>query len=117
MAISTATLVEPLPSIRLPDHEILEGSPHAGGQFTAESADGNASAGFWSCEVGRYHFEFTYDEFVYVIRGEVTVTDVTGNNATYVLRAGGTAHFPQGTTAIWEVTEPLLKYFVARAPF
>jgi uncharacterized cupin superfamily protein len=116
MPVTIAKLVEPLPSITLPQHEILEGVPDAGGRFTAESADGNASAGFWSCGVGRYEFYFDYDEFIYVVRGEVTVTEV-GTDARHALGAGDTAHFPQGVTTIWEVTRPLLKYFVARAPF
>jgi uncharacterized cupin superfamily protein len=119
MPVTIAKLAEPLPSIILPQHEILEGEPRAGGQFTAESADGNASAGFWSCGVGRYQFQFDYDEFVYLIRGEIMITELggVGSNATYTLRAGDTAHFPQGVTTIWQITQPVLKYFVARAPF
>ena len=119
MPVTVARLVEPLPSITLPQHEILEGEPAAGGQFTAESADRNACAGFWSCGVGRYEFYFGYDEFVYVIRGEVAVTELGegGPGATCVLGPGDTAHFPQGVTTIWEIRQPLLKYFVAREPF
>jgi len=116
MPITVAKLVEPLPTITLPQHEILEGTPNAGGQFTAESADQGASAGFWSCDVGRYEFYFGYDEFVYVIRGEMTVTD-KATNATFTVGPGDTAHFAQGVTAIWTITKPLTKYFVARAPF
>lgn len=116
MPVTVAKLVEPLPSIMLPQHEVLEGVPDAGGQFTAESADGNATAGFWSCDVGRYEFHFDYDEFVYLIRGEVRVTEA-GSEASYLLREGDTAHFPQGVTTIWQVTRPMTKYFVARAPF
>jgi uncharacterized protein len=116
MPVTIAKLAEPLPSIILPQHEILEGEPRAGGQFTAESADGGASAGFWSCDVGRYEFQFDYDEFIYVIRGEIIVTEV-GSDVSYTLRAGDTAHFPQGVTTVWQITQPMLKYFVARAPF
>jgi uncharacterized protein len=112
--VTTARLVEPLPSIKLPDHEILEGTPDARCLFTAESADRGACAGFWSCDVGKYEFIFDYDEFVYLIRGRVIVTD---GDRTYVLEAGDTAHFPQGITVIWEITERMTKYFVARAPF
>jgi len=116
MPVTVARLVEPLPAITLPQHEILEGAAAAGGQFTAESADRKASAGFWSCGVGRYEFYFGYDEFVYVVHGEVRVTEL-GAGATHVLGPGDTAHFPQGVTTIWEVTRPLTKYFVAREPF
>jgi uncharacterized protein len=103
-----------LPAIRLPAHEILEGGANAGCAFTARSADGLATAGFWSCDVGTYEFFFDYDEFVYLIEGEVIVED---GGESYRLQAGDTAHFPQGITTIWRVIEKMTKYFVAREPF
>jgi uncharacterized protein len=106
-----------LPTINLPHHEILEGTPDARGLFTAESADQGACAGFWSVDVGRYHFVFDYDEFVYMIEGEVTVTDVTPGSPSITLGPGDTAHFPQGVTTIWQVTRKMTKYFVARSPY
>lgn len=116
MPVTTAKLALPLPPITLPPHEILEGEPNAGGRFTAQSADHLAIAGFWSCDVGRYEFYFGYDEFIYVVRGEVAVTEV-GTDTACVLGPGDTAHFPQGVTTIWEIRSPLTKYFVAREPF
>lgn len=114
MTVTIAKLVEPLPRINLPAHEILEGTPNAGGQFTATTADDQVTAGFWSCDVGRYEFVFDYDEFVYVIRGAMTVT-VHGTGAVHELAEGDTAHFPQGVTTTWQITRPLTKYFVARS--
>ena len=113
-SISRASLPSELPSITLPQHEILEGTPDARAMFTAHSADDGASAGFWSCDVGRYEFVFDYDEFIYLIAGEVEVSEGT---TSFVLRAGDTAHFPQGTTSIWQVRQRMTKYFVARAPY
>jgi uncharacterized cupin superfamily protein len=112
--VTTAALPAELPAITLPQHEILEGTPDARGLFTAESADGGATAGFWSCDVGRYEFVFDYDEFIYLIEGEMTVSH---GDRTWTMRAGDTAHFPQGITVIWQVTRRVTKYFVARAPF
>lgn len=106
-----------MPSISLPQHEILEGTPDARAMFTAESADQGACAGFWSCDVGRYEFVFDYDEFVYLIDGEMVVTQVAPTAQTYVLKAGDTAHFPQGVTTIWQITRRITKYFVARPAF
>ncbi len=111
---TTASLPAELPKITLPQHEILEGTPDARGLFTAESQDGGATAGFWACDVGRYEFVFDYDEFIYLIEGEMTVHQ--GDRA-FAMRAGDTAHFPQGVTVVWEVTRRVTKYFVARAPF
>lgn len=105
-----------LPAIELPAHEVLEGRPDARAMFTAESADHGASAGFWSCDVGRYEFVFDYDEFVYLIEGEVEVTE-HGSNRQFTLTPGDTAHFPQGVTTTWRITRRMTKYFVARAPY
>jgi uncharacterized cupin superfamily protein len=105
-----------LPAISLQQHEILEGDPDARCAFLAKSADDNAAAGFWSCNPGRYEFEFDYDEFVYLIEGAVTVSE-HGTDRTLQLAAGDSAHFPQGVTTTWHVTEKLVKYFVARRPF
>lgn len=119
LSVTVSALADPLPattSIELPAEEILDGTPDARCVFTAKSADDNAAAGFWSCEVGRYEFVFDYDEFVYLIRGEVIITEA-GTNRTLTLRAGESAHFPQGCTTIWQVTRSMLKYFVARRPF
>jgi uncharacterized cupin superfamily protein len=106
---------EPLPSITLPDHEILEGEPDARCLFTAETTDGLASAGFWSCDVGRYEFFFDYDEFIYLIEGEVVITELP-HGVPRRLSEGDTAHFPSGVTTLWEVTRKMTKYFVARSP-
>ncbi|MBA2542479.1 MAG: DUF861 domain-containing protein [Deltaproteobacteria bacterium] len=112
--VTIASLPAELPKITLPQHEILEGTPDARGLFTVESEDRGATAGFWSCDVGRYEFAFDYDEFIYLIEGEMTVTQ---GDRQWIVRAGDTAHFPQGVTVIWEVTRRVTKYFVARAPF
>ena len=114
MEASRASRPAELPSMPLPEEEILEGTPDARCLFTAESADEGASAGFWSCDVGRYEFYFGYDEFVYLVEGELTVTE---GERTFAMRPGDTAHFPQGCTTIWQVTKKMTKYFVARAPY
>jgi uncharacterized protein len=116
-SVSTARLPATLPSISLPQHEILDGTPDARAMFTAHSADANASAGFWSCDVGRYEFVFDYDEFVYLIEGEVVVSEAAPSTRTFTLLPGDTAHFPQGVTTIWQINRRMTKYFVARAPF
>ena len=113
MPVTVSKHVEPLPAISLPQHEILEGTPDPGGVFTMRSADDVVTAGFWSCDVGRYQFHFDYDEFIYVIRGEVHVNEV-GSTETHVLVEGDTAHFPAGVTTIWTIKRRLTKYFVAR---
>ena len=106
-----------MPELSLPTEEILEGIPDARCFITAQSADKAASAGFWACDVGRYKFYFGYDEFVYLVKGEVVVTECQPGGREFTMRPGDTAHFPQGVTVIWRVTRKMLKYFVARDPF
>ncbi len=103
----------PMPAVELPPEEILEGTPNARCLFTAENEERGATAGFWSCEPGRYEFYFGYDEFVYIVEGEVTVTDCRPGGPTRTLAPGDTAHFPTGCTTIWQITSKLTKYFVA----
>ena len=103
-----------LPPFPLPQEEILEGVPDSRCLFTAESADQGASAGFWSCQPGRYEFYFGYDEFVYLIEGELTIS---WDDKSFAMKPGDTAHFPQGCTTIWHITKKMTKYFVARAPY
>jgi uncharacterized cupin superfamily protein len=111
-AVRYASLPRDMPAISLPEHEILEGAPNATCAFTAQSEDGLATAGFWSCDVGRYEFYFDYDEFIYLIEGEVVVHEPGGSRT---LKKGDTAHFPNGVTTIWEVTQRMTKYFVAKS--
>lgn len=117
LSVSVAQRPGNLPEMPMPAHEILEGVPDTRCLFTAQSADYGATAGFWSCDVGRYEFYFDYDEFVYLIEGELTVTECEPPHCSYSLRPGDTAHFPQGITTVWQVTKRMTKYFVARAPF
>jgi len=105
---------DPMPEMPVAPEEELEGKADARCLFTAQSADQQAIAGFWSCQPGRYEFYFGYDEFVYLVEGEVTV--IQGERS-ITMRPGDTAHFPQGCTTIWQVTQKMTKYFVAREPF
>jgi len=108
---------DPMPEMSVAPEEILEGIGDARGVFTAESADEECSAGFWSCEPGRYEFYFGYDEFIYLVEGELTVIECHPGGRTFAMKPGDTAHFPQGITTVWHITKKMTKYFVARAPF
>ena len=104
-----------MPPISLPEHEVLEGSREAACLFSAVSRDRGAAAGFWSCGVGRYEFEFDYDEFFLLLEGRVEIHQA--GEAPLVVEPGDSVHVPQGITTTWIVTAPLKKYFVARAPY
>lgn len=103
-----------LPPMPIEPGWILAGQPQARGQILLQSADRCVASGFWECTPGRFRWEFAWDEFVYVLRGRVTIVDEQG--ATCTLGPGDTAHFARGLTTIWQVEETVRKYFVLRTP-
>ncbi len=105
-----------VPTISLPEQEVVEGSRDATCLFAAISRDRGAAGGFWGCAVGTYVFDFDYDEFAYLIEGRVEITQA-GVEGSQVWEPGDMIHFPQGISTTWVVTAPLKKFFVARAPF
>lgn len=95
----------------LPEHEVIEGTGESHVFFGLGSEDGVTGSGLWAVDVGHYFFFFDYEEYVYVLEGEVTVTE-RGESRT--LRPGDMALFPIGCRCEWEVTKPLKKFFVTR---
>jgi len=77
------------------------------------SCDGRLASGLWDCTAGSFHIEFTCDEFVYILDGEVIVRDLTTND-THVLRGGDVAFFPLGSETHWEVKNYVRKVYVHR---
>ena len=92
----------------------MEGSGNTATFIVAEADDGQTRSGLWTCPVGKFRFFFPYEEHVFVIEGKVTVTDKYDGNTLHELGPGDMAFFPKGCNTIWEVTEPLKKYFVMR---
>ena len=93
---------------------ILEGTPTARGIVQMQSQDKCVSAGFWECTAGRFQWIFGWDEFVYVLDGEVTIREEGG--AVHTLRPGDSAHFPLGLKTTWHVPRYVKKFFTLRTP-
>ena len=93
---------------------ITAGNPVARGAVFNQSADKTLSSGLWTCEPGEFDWSYTWDEFVYVFEGEVTITEEGGNS--YDVGPGDMAHFPLGTKAHWHVKQAIRKFFVIRTP-
>ena len=111
---TSKTPVDPLPDMPLDPAQITEGNPVARGTVSHQSADKKVSSGFWSCSEGQFDWTFTWDEFVRIIEGEVTITEEGGD--TYDLGPNDTAHFPCGLKAHWHVKKAVRKFFVIRTP-
>jgi uncharacterized cupin superfamily protein len=79
-----------------------------------QSADKLISSGLWECTAGEFRWTFGWDEFVYILEGEVTIREEGG--ATHTLRPGDFAHFPLGLTTHWHVPKYVKKVFTLRTP-
>ena len=97
----------------LPDEVITGGNPVAKGRFLWQSDDKRLGNGVWTCEPGSFKWDYTWDETIYFVEGEATITDQDGKSVTY---QGGDFFFvPAGTSSTWEVTKSVRKVFHLRS--
>lgn len=104
-----------LPDMPIEPAWIEQGNPLARGAILTQAEDKKTSSGLWSCEPGKFAWTFTWDEFIYVLEGEVTISEDDADH-TVTLRAGEMAHFPLGTRTHWHIIKPTRKFFVIRTP-
>ncbi|TWG99566.1 hypothetical protein L614_003400000100 [Ochrobactrum sp. J50] len=86
---------------------VLEGNPKARSSEQSASRDGAAYTAIWDCTAGTFRWYFGWDETVYILDGEVHVTDADGGTRT--LRTGDVAYFRGGTWATWKIDNYLRK--------
>ncbi len=86
---------------------VLEGNPQARSSEQSASPDRAAYTAIWDCTAGTFRWYFGWDETVYILEGEVHVTDADGGTRT--LRAGDVAYFRGGTWATWKIDNYLRK--------
>src|SRR4051794_3877278 len=97
----------------IPAAQVIDGAPVARSCDLHSSREAGVSMNLWDCTAGRFHWHYGSDELVEILEGEVRVSDVDGRQR--VLRAGDTAHFPAGTSFVWEVPEYVKKLAIHRA--
>jgi uncharacterized cupin superfamily protein len=93
---------------------ILAGSPRMRSAGLVLAPDKGSSVNFWDCTAGKFRWQYGWEETVFILEGEMRVTDVSGNSS--VLRAGDVAHFPAGTSFVWEVDKYVRKMAFHRRP-
>ncbi len=81
-------------------------------KYLARSADGASSVMAWSCTAGRFIWCYKVDEMLYVIAGEVFVTDENGGVRR--LGPGDMAFFPAGARSVWHVPHEVRKLAMCR---
>jgi uncharacterized cupin superfamily protein len=85
---------------------ILDGQPIAHSRNLVKSRDRLSSLVTWECAPGLFDWFYAEDETVYIISGEVFITQ---NGAERRLGAGDFAFFPGGSTCTWRITETVRK--------
>jgi uncharacterized cupin superfamily protein len=93
---------------------ILDGTPVAKSREWATSSDGTVTMAVWSCTAGTFRWNFTCDELVHILDGEVFVTDADGSE--FRLGPRDAVLFPAGSWTTWHVPEYVQKYAVLRSP-
>ena len=95
-----------------PREWIIDGTPEARAREIARSDDGTMRVMVWSCTPGKFRWEYSIDETVQIVSGEVVVTDHNGRERR--LRAGDSAFFPAGSASVWHVVDEVRKVAVCR---
>jgi len=75
------------------------------------SEQGAKVQGVWDCSEGGFDITFTWEEFAYILEGEVQIT--SDDRSSTILRGGDLAHFKKGNTYRWDIPQYLKKTFTA----
>jgi hypothetical protein len=110
--VITSSLELDLAPAPIPREWILGGAPEARSRQLARSHDGASSVMAWSCTAGRFEWQYSVDETVQILTGEVFVTDEQGRE--HRLGPGDTAFFPAGSRSRWHVPVAVRKVAVCR---
>ena len=102
----------PWPAMPISPDQVQEGTPDAKGLVVHQTPDRCISSGFWQCNPSKFNWDFTWDEFVHILAGRVTIVSENGHTCT--LGPGDVAHFTRGSKTVWHVQEQVRKFFVLR---
>ena len=97
----------------LPPEVITEGDPQAHGRFLWQSDDKRLGNGVWTCTPGSFNWDYTWDETIGLVEGEITIADQDGDSRTY--GPGDMIFVPVGTKARWTVHKTVRKFFHLRS--
>jgi uncharacterized protein len=102
----------PLGPAPIPHDWILSGDPVATNHLNSRSADGTAAGYIWQCTPGRFTWHYGVDEWLYILEGDVTLTEPDG--LVRRMGAGDFVFFPGGTWATWEIHSTVRKVAIMR---
>jgi uncharacterized protein len=93
-------------------HWVIEGNPVARSRRMSTSPDTTSSTMVWTCTPGKFHWYYNVDETLYILEGEVFVTNE--KDEVRRLGPGDLAFFPAGSHSVWHVTQDLRKIAFCR---
>jgi uncharacterized protein len=91
----------------IPADWVIEGNPQARSRRLSTSPDTTSSTMVWTCTPGKFHWHYNVDETLYILEGEVFVT----NEKDEIRRL---AFFPAGSDSVWRVTKDIRKIAFCR---
>jgi len=101
-----------LESAAIPPSWILDGAPQTRSKNMARSDDWMSHLVVWECTAGRFTWNYTSDEVLFVISGEAYVSKDGGEEQR--LGPGDIVYFPTGTICTWRVPESIRKVAIMR---
>ena len=97
----------------IPPGLVLSGSPEAAGRFLWQSEDKRLGAGVWTCTPGSFTWDYTWDETICLLEGEVAITDQNGRVTR--LKAGDVIFVTKGHRPTWKVSRTARNAFHLRS--
>ena len=81
--------------------------------FTRKANEGEKkwyenNAIFWECGVSKFDYTYDHDETCVVCSG---LAEITCDGRTVRLEPGVLAYFPNGSACVWNIIQPITKYF------
>ena len=96
----------------IPSRWVLSGTPETRTWRVLRSRDLTEDIVVWECTAGRFRCDYSQDETVMVVSGEVFITHA--NDEERRLGPGDLGFFPAGTSCVWRVPEKVRKIAVLR---
>ena len=96
----------------IPADWVIEGNPQARSRRLSTSPDTTSSTMVWTCTPGKFHWHYNVDETLYILEGEVFVTNE--KDEVRRLGPGDLAFFPAGSDSVWRVTKDIRKIAFCR---
>jgi uncharacterized protein len=98
----------------IPASWVVSGEPVTESAEVSQTQDGSTQVYLWRTTASTFRWTHRADEIITILSGDVYITDADGKR--HHLTPGDVAHFPVGSTQVWEVPKSLLKSAILKYP-